>query len=129
MIQELNKIKSFTDLKAWGEGHKMVLMIYELTKKFPKEEVFGLTNQLRRAAVSFTSNIAEGFSRNSYKEKLQFYTMALGSLTEIQNQLLIARDINYITKDEFSEVAEQTVDVSKITNGLIKKSKTIIRDS
>lgn len=129
MDQEKKKIKSFIDLNAWKEGHKMVLMIYELTKKFPREEIFGLTNQMRRAGVSFTSNIAEGFSRNSYKEKAQFYAMALGSLTEIQNQLLISRDINYISKDEFSKIAEQTVEVSKITNGLIKKSRSIIRDS
>jgi len=93
MNQESGKIKSFMDLDAWKEGHRLVLEIYQITKKFPREELFGLTNQLRRAAVSFTSNIAEGFSRNSYKEKLQFYSMALGSLTEIQNQLLISRDI------------------------------------
>ena len=123
------KIKSFTDLNAWKEGHKLVLMIYEITKQFPKQEIFGLTTQIRRAAVSFTSNIAEGFSRNSYKEKLQFYSMALGSLTEVQNQLLIARDIGYLINNQFSKIAEQTITVNKITNGLIKKSKSIIHDS
>lgn len=125
-IMENGKIKKFTDLDAWKEGHKLLIDVYKITKKFPKEELFGLTNQLRRAIVSFTSNIAEGFSRNSFKEKLQFYTMALGSLTEVQNQLLIARDIDYMSKDEFMPLAEQTVKVSKITNGLIKKSKSII---
>ena len=131
MNQELgeNKIKSFTDLDAWKEGHKLVLDIYRITKNFPEEEQFGLTNQLRRAGVSFTSNITEGFSRNSYKEKLQFYSMALGSLTEIQNQLLIVKDIGYITAEEFTKLAEQTVKISKITNGLIKKSKSIIHNS
>lgn len=93
----VQKIQSFTDLYAWQAGHKLVLSIYEVTQKFPKEELFGLTNQLRRAAVSITSNIAEGFSRSSYKEKSQFYSMALGSLTEIQNQLLIAKDIKYLS--------------------------------
>lgn len=127
MINNELKIKSFTDLNTWKEGHTLVLEIYKITQKFPKEECFGLTNQLRRAAVSFTSNIAEGFSRGSYKEKLQFYSIALGSLTEIQNQLIIARDINYITTDEFNKTINQTVVVSKITNGLIKKSKTIIK--
>jgi len=126
---EKTKIKSFTDLDAWKEGHKLVLDIYRITKEFPHEEQFGLTIQLRRAGVSFTSNIAEGFSRNSYKEKLQFYSMALGSLTEIQNQLLVAKDIGYITKEEFNQIANQTVKVNKITNGLIKKSKSIIRNS
>jgi four helix bundle protein len=129
MNQESDKIKSFTDLKVWQEGHKLVLMIYDITRKFPKEEIFGLTIQLRRAGVSFTSNIAEGFSRNSYKEKLQFYSISLGSLTEIQNQLLVAKDIGYITKEEFNKIAEQAVTVSKIINGLIKKSKSIIHNS
>lgn len=128
MDKENNKIKSFTDLNAWREGHYLVLDVYKVTKNFPKEELFGLTNQLRRAAVSFTSNIAEGFSRNSYKEKIQFYIIALGSLTEIQNQLLVARDIGYITKEEFDKIASQTIKVSKITNGLIKKSKTWIKN-
>lgn len=129
MNQESRKIKSFTDLNVWQEVHKLVLAIYKITRKFPKEEQFGLTNQLQRAGVSFTSNIAEGFSRNSYKEKLQFYSTALGSLTEIQNQLLIARDIGYITKAEFDKIAEETVLISKMTNGLIKKSKSIIHNS
>ncbi|PJA00383.1 hypothetical protein COX75_02560 [bacterium (Candidatus Gribaldobacteria) CG_4_10_14_0_2_um_filter_33_15] len=125
----VSKIRSFTDLNAWREGHKLVLDIYKITQKFPKEEMFGLTIQLRRAGVSFTSNIAEGFSRNSYKEKLQFYSMALGSLTEIQNQLLVAKDIGYITKETFDKIAEQTIVINKITNGLIKKSKSIIHNS
>ncbi|MFA5128855.1 MAG: four helix bundle protein [Patescibacteria group bacterium] len=129
MNQESGKIKSFTDLDAWKEGHKLVLDIYKLTKIFPREELFCLTNQLRRAGISFTSNIAEGFSRQSFKEKLQFYSMALGSLTEIQNQLLVARDIGYIAGADFNRIAEQTIKVNKITNGLIKKSKTIIHNS
>lgn len=123
------KIKSFTDLNTWKYGHGLVLDIYEMTKKFPKEELFGLTSQLKRAIVSFTSNIAEGFSRKSYKEKLQFYSMALGSLTEVQNQLLISRDIKYITSKEFNKLMEKTILLSKLTNGLIKKSKTIIHNS
>ena len=129
MNYESRKIRSFTDLNTWKEGHKLVLMIYVATKKFPKEEIFGLVIQIRRAAISFTSNIAEGFSRNSYKEKLQFYTIALGSLTEVQNQLLIARDIGYLSQKEFGDIAQQTVEVSKVTNGLIKKSKSVIRNS
>lgn len=118
-----NKIQSFTDLNAWKESHKLVLMIYEITKKFPKEEMFGLTNQLRRAAVSITSNIAEGFSRQSYKEKTHFYSTSLGSTTEVQNQILIARDVKYIDNREFQKMAEQTIVVHKLINGLIKSSK------
>jgi four helix bundle protein len=120
---EKEKIKSFTDLKVWRKGHNLVLEIYKITSAFPKEEVFGLASQLRRAAVSITSNTAEGFSRKSYKEKAQFYSMALGSLTEVQNQLLISRDIRYITDEVFEHLAKNTVEISKMMNGLIKKSK------
>jgi four helix bundle protein len=117
------KIQSFTDLNAWKEGHQLVLRIYKLTKSFPQDEQFGLSNQMRRCAVSITSNIAEGFSRKTKKEKAQFFYMALGSTTELQNQLLIARDINYLRNEEFRIIAEKTVVVSKLINGLIKSSR------
>ena len=119
----IRKIKSFTDLDAWKEGHKLVLMIYEQTKSFPKEEVFGLISQMRRCVVSITSNIAEGFSRRSFKEKIHFYSVALGSVTELQNQLLVAKDVGFITRDGFRIIASQSVKVHKIINGLIKSSR------
>ncbi|MBI2055822.1 MAG: four helix bundle protein [Candidatus Sungbacteria bacterium] len=122
-------MKSFTDLNAWKNAHLLVLEIYKLTKNLPKEEMFGLTNQIRRADVSISSNIAEGFSRNSYKEKIQFYYIALGSTTEVQNQLLIARDLDYVSGEIFSDIAEKTIVVNKLINGLIKASKSIIHDS
>ena len=79
----MERIKSFTDLIAWQEAHKLALIVYKTTKKFPENEKFGLVSQMRRSAVSITSNIAEGFSRVSKKEKLQFYAIARGSLTEL----------------------------------------------
>ncbi len=121
-----NKIKTFTDLKTWQETHKLVLIIYKITKDFPKEELFGLVSQIRRAAVSITSNIAEGFSRQSYKEKLQFYYIAISSLTELQNQLLIARDVGYLKKDDFDQIVEQIITAHKLLNGFITKTKTFI---
>ena len=124
-----NKIISFTDLIAWQEGHKLVQMVYLTTKQFPSEEQFALTSQLRRAVVSITSNIAEGFSRGTYKDKIRFYEMALGSVTEIQNQLLIARDIRYLHDDIFKKVTEQSIHVHKLVNGLIKHSRTLVRPS
>lgn len=124
-----NKIYTFKDLYAWQEGHRLVLSIYAITQGFPKQEMFGLTNQLRRAAVSITSNIAEGFSRSSYKEKSQFYSIALGSLTEVENQLTIAKDISHITEKEYTKLEQQIIIVSKLLNGLIKKSKTLIHNS
>ncbi|MDD4901191.1 MAG: four helix bundle protein [Patescibacteria group bacterium] len=117
------KIRSFTDLDAWKEGHKLVLMVYNITKQFPKDELFALTNQIRRCSVSITSNIAEGFSRQSYKEKAQFYSISLGSVTELQNQLIVARDVGYVRQEDFLPIADKSVKVHKIINGLIKFSK------
>ena len=122
-----NKIQSFTDLKVWQEAHKLVLLVYKLTKNFPREEIFGLVSQTRRAAVSITSNIAEGFSRQSYKEKLQFYYIALGSLTELQNQLLLAKDLNYLKQKEFDEFTEQTTSVHKLLNSFVSKTRAFIK--
>lgn len=123
MNQELGKIKSFTDLDAWKEGHKLVLMIYDVTQSFPKTEIFGLVVQMRRCVVSITSNIAEGFSRQSYREKVQFYSIAQGSVTELQNQAMIARDVAYVSQDRFNELNNQSIRVHKIVSGLIKSSK------
>ncbi|MBI3952718.1 MAG: four helix bundle protein [Candidatus Doudnabacteria bacterium] len=122
-MENSSKIRTFRDLKTWQSGHQLVLTIYKATKTFPKDEMFGLISQLRRAGVSFTSNLAEGFSRRSYKEKVQFYCTSLGSLTEIQNQLLIARDIGYLEAATADVMLEQTEELHKMTNGLIKSSK------
>lgn len=118
MEKEKTKIRSFTDLNTWKEGHELVLIVYKATEKFPQKESFGLISQARRCAVSITSNIAEGFSRNTAKEKSRFYSIAQGSLTELQNQLLIARDVSYLSNEEFNVIAQQTVFVSKLLNGL-----------
>jgi four helix bundle protein len=126
---EFGKIQSFTDLDSWKEGHQLVLEIYTVTKSFPKEEAFGLTSQLRRCTVSITSNIAEGFSQQSYKEKTRFYIIAKGSLTELQNQLLVARDVGFITPQKFTVLAEHSIKVHKILNGLIRTSKSLIPHS
>ena len=115
-------IKQFTDLNAWKEGHGFVLLVYRETKLFPKEEIFGITNQMRRSAVSITSNIAEGFSRNTYKDKIQFYSISLGSVTELQNQLMIAKDVGYISQESYDELIDKSICVHKLLNGLIKRS-------
>lgn len=119
------KIKSFTDLNAWKKGHGLVLDIYKITKDFPNEEMYGLVSQMRRCAVSITLNIAEGFGRKSYKEKNRFYYISRGSVAELQNQLLVSRDIKYIDNKIFQIIGNKTVEVNKIISGLIKKSKNI----
>ena len=118
------KIQSFTDLNAWKESHKFVLLIYKKTTSFPKEEVFGITNQIRRAAVSIVSNIAEGFGRQSYKEKVQFYSIAQGSNLEIQSQMLVARDLQFLKENDFQEIADQSIVVGKLLSGLIRTTKS-----
>jgi four helix bundle protein len=122
----MNKIKSFTDIKAWQEGHKLVILIYGVTKTFPKEETYSLVDQMRRAASSVTSNIAEGFGRQTIKEKIQFYYQAQGSLTELKNQLLIANDINYLEEEDFNQLANQANITHRLLQGLIQKSKSFV---
>jgi four helix bundle protein len=120
------KIVSFTDLQAWKKDHDLVLFVYKITRKFPASELFVLTSQIRRAAVSITSNIAEGFTRRSHREKIQFYFTAQGSLSELQNQLLIAKDVGYLGDKEYAEFVESSIEVQKIISGLIKGSRSIL---
>lgn len=127
MIYENSKIKSFTDLKAWQEGHQLVILIYQITKTFPKEEIYSLIDQMRRAASSVTSNIAEGFGRQTYKEKVQYYYQAQGSLIELKNQILIAKDVGYLPIAEFKKLAEQANITHRLLQGLISKSKTFVK--
>ncbi|PIR95079.1 four helix bundle protein [Candidatus Falkowbacteria bacterium CG10_big_fil_rev_8_21_14_0_10_37_6] len=123
-----NEIKYFIDLKAWHKNHELVLEIYKINKQFPKEELYGLSSQIRRAVVSITSNIAEGFGRYYFKEKIRFYTIARGSATEVQNQLIIAKDLCYITKEEFNKIKVISFEGYKLICGIIvamEKAKKI----
>jgi len=120
-------IKDFTDLNVWREGHKLVILVYGTVKKFPKEELYSLTDQMKRASISITSNIAEGFGRQTYKEKNQYYYQAQGSLTELKNQILIAKDVGYIDKIVFDKLVEQSNIVHQLLQGLIRKTKTFIK--
>ena len=119
----MNKITKFTDLNCWKEAHKLVLMIYQITEKFPSKEQFGLTNQIRRAGVSITSNIAEGFSRSTLKDKIHFYYISQGSVSEVQSQLIIAKDIKYIVEIDYTKIYKQSIIVHKLISGSIKSLK------
>lgn len=114
------KIIHFTDLTTWKKAHDLILTIYTITKKFPPSEQYGLTSQLRRCAVSITSNIAEGFGRNHSKDKLQFYIIARGSLLELENQIIIAKDIEYIPQQEYQKILEKITATGKLLTGLMK---------
>src|SRR3989339_1633776 len=93
------EIKNFYDLEAWQRGHLLVLEVYKLTKNFPGEEKFGITSQIRRAAASITANIAEGFARFHFNDKIKFYLNSRGSAAEVQNFLLLAKDLGFISLD------------------------------
>lgn len=114
------KITSFTKLVAWEKAHSMVLRVYKSADSFPASEQFGLTAQIKRAVLSITSNIAEGFSRQTKNDKIHFYHIALGSCTEVQNQLIAARDLGFLSKEEFKGLAELSIEAHKLLNGLIK---------
>ena len=123
------KITEFTDLIAWQEGHRFAIFIYKITKSFPKDEIYGLTSQLRRASVSIGSNIAEGFGRQTYPEKIRFYYIARGSVSEIHNQMILAHDIGFITEPVQIEMVRQCQTVHKLLTGLIKKTEALRLES
>lgn len=120
------KIKTFTDLLVWQKGHEVVLDIYKITETFPRKEVFGLSSQMQRAAVSITINLAEGFSRKGFREKVQFFHTSLGSATELENQLIIARDLGYLTRDDYNVTIDKLTSAQKLLNAFIKKTKTFL---
>jgi len=114
------RVESHRDLIAWQKAVDLVTRIYEITKVFPADERFGLTQQLRRAAVSVPSNIAEGKGRGTGPEFGRFLNIASGSLTEVDTQLVIAERLGFITKDTLSEVAGEIAEVGRIVTGLRK---------
>jgi len=120
-------IQKFTDLEVWKSSHELTIFIYKITKSFPKEEIFGITSQIRRASVSIESNIAEGFSRFHFKDRLNFYYQSRGSASEVQTQLLIVKDLKYISVEDFSKAFDLAQKVLIILSGLIKSTENIAR--
>jgi four helix bundle protein len=117
----MNEIKSYKDLYIWQKGNKIVFLVYQLVKAFPKEELFALTNQLKRASVSVPSNIAEGYGRNSEKSFSHFLDISRGSLFEIETQLIIAKELGYVTNELlFQEILNQIEEESKMINSFSK---------
>jgi len=112
------------DLIGWQKAMDLVTEIYRLTKKLPKEEIFGLTSQIRRAAVSIPSNIAEGQGRLSKGEFRVFLGNARGSLSELETQIIIAKNLEFISESEATGLLEQASEVGRILNGLIASMKT-----
>ncbi len=111
------EIQNHKDLEVWKKSMDLVSNIYKITESFPSKELYGLTNQIRRAAVSIPSNIAEGAARNSKKEFIQFLYIALGSLSELETQIIIANRLEYL--NNLDTLLEDLKFVQKLINGLI----------
>ncbi len=116
-------IKTFREILAWQKAHELVLIVYKITEGFPKDELFALTSQMRRCAVSIASNIAEGFKRKTKSDSVHFYNMSEGSLEELKYQLLLSRDISYISSETYENVNNLAGEVGKLINGWIKVQK------
>jgi four helix bundle protein len=111
---------SYRDLKAWQKAIELVVHIYDLTAAFPKHELYGLTSQMRRAAVSIVSNIAEGKGRSSDRDFVLFLTHSRGSVLELETQLIVSARLNLITGRQLQDAEKRTQEVGRILNGLIQ---------
>ena len=114
-------LESFDKLLVWQRAHSLVLKLYVVTNTFPKEEIWGLTSQIRRAAVSVPSNIVEGKARGSRKDFKRFLLIARGSLEEVKYQSLLAKELKYMNDEQYEEVAAMIDNVGRLLGGMIKK--------
>ena len=117
-------MKDFRTLKVWEKAHAVTLVIYKATKNFPKQELYALTNQIQRAAVSVPTNIAEGCGRDSDAELKRFFVIAMGSASEVEYLLLLARDLNYLSEEKHQTLTADLVEVRRMLNAFIQKLKT-----
>ena len=114
------KLFSFEKLIAWQKARELAVEIYKITKLFPKEELFGITSQMRRCSVSVASNLVEGSGRNSMKDKARFTQIAFGSALELLNQLILSFDFEYVEEQKYIEIREKITEVTVLINGLYK---------
>ncbi len=120
---KLKNMQTYRDLIVWQKAMNLVLKLYTETKIWPKEEVYGLTSQIRRSAVSVPSNIAEGYGRNSTGDYSRFLQIASGSLYEFQTQLEISLQLGYLKKEKFEEINSLSIEIEKMLSSLISKVK------
>ena len=117
----MSEIKTYKDFIVWQKSFRLVLNIYKISKSFPDEEKFCITQQMRKSAISIPSNIAEGFGRNHTKEYIRFLQIACGSLYELETQLEICYKLNYINDNDQQELNELCIEIGKMLNSLIRK--------
>lgn len=118
------QIRSYKDLSVWQKSFELSLLVYKLTKDFPKEETYGLISQMRRSAISIPSNIAEGYCRQRKLEYIQFLQISFASGAELETQLLIAKELGYLSSGYFQRVNSLLQEVMPMLNSLIGKIKT-----
>jgi four helix bundle protein len=116
-------VKDFHNLKVWQKAHQLTLAVYQLTASFPREELYGLTTQIRRSSSSIAANLAEGCGRNGDAELARFCSIALGSASELQYHLLLARDLSLLEAKVYQRLAQQTVEVKRMLTALLQKLK------
>lgn len=116
-------MKNFRDLKVWEKSHHLTLVLYKITEDFPRAELYGLTSQIRRAAASISTNIAEGCCRKGDMEFARFLWIAMGSASELEYLLLLAKDLNFIEKNEYQKLTNDTEEIKKMISSLIQKLK------
>ncbi len=114
-------MRDFRQLKVWEKSHHFTLQVYKITGHFSSDERFGLTSQLRRAAASVSTNIAEGCGRNSERELARFMSIAAGSASEVEYQLLLARDLKYIQNETYIEMNQQVNEIKRMLNSFVQK--------
>lgn len=114
-------MKSFRELQIWRRSHRLTLAVYKATNQFPREELYGLTSQLRRACSSIPTNIAEGCGRDGDAELARFVQIAMGSASEVEYQLLLARDLEYLTADEYQKLNNEVVEIKRMINAFLQK--------
>src|SRR3989338_2316899 len=112
-------MKSYKELIVWQKSFQLVILVYKLTSKFPREEIYGLTSQVRRASVAIPSNIAEGFARKYRKEYIQFLSVAYGSGAEFETQLLLSKELKYMSEEEYSKIILLLGEVMKMLNKML----------
>jgi four helix bundle protein len=113
-------MKDFRQLKVWEKSHQLALAVYKSTKEFPKEELYGLTSQVRRASMSIPTNIAEGCGRNTDAEFARFLQIAMGSASETEYQLLLSRDLGFLTHEQYEQLNTDVTDVKRMLASLLK---------
>ena len=121
MVHMEKKIKSYKDLRIWVKGIEIVKNVYAITEKYPSKEIYGLVSQMRRAAVSIPSNIAEGFKRQHNKEYKQFLHASLGSAAELETQIIISKDLGYVAEQDFKVIAEMLDHLSRMITVLTQR--------